>query len=372
VYYYAVLVDWGFGLSATQKIARASNEPEALRRLFWGTLNAKIGLLLLSLSLLGLTTISIPALRTIWSAMLASSLNVIAAAFNVNWFLQGTQFMGRFAASALIGRLLIIPLTLAFVHGPEDVWKAVAIQGSTLLISAVVSMVVSARIAKLTTFEFRLSFAWSQLYDGRHQFISNLSIGVYTQIGGIFVGFLSGAIQLGLLTGSQRISAAFQGLVVPINLAIYPHIIALTESDPPAAVRLMFRVLVGQSTLSACISIVMYIFAPFIVPRFLGPDFMPAIAIVKVFAFLPFLAGVGNVLGLDMLLPLGLKSAYTRSLVRAGAVNIVLLLLLAKPFGAIGGAMSSILTEVALVLMMGRALYVKRAIFGRMRNGEKP
>ena len=372
VTYGMLLSDWGFTLSATQKVARASHDPVLLRRLFWGTLTAKFGLSLLALALLAVVTMCVPTLRAMWPALVAGSLGIIATAASVNWFLQGLQLMGKFAGSALAGRLMMIPLMILLVHVPDDLWKAVAVQGGTQFLSAIVSNVVAARTVRLAPFAFDPGFAWQQVRDGWHQFVSNLSTSFYTQVNGVFLGFLSTPAQLGLLMGSQRISSAFQGLVVPINLAIYPQINYMTEHDPPGAVRLMARVLTAQAVFAGCLGIAMYVAAPFIVPRFLGRDFTPAIPVVQVLALLPFLAGVTNVLGQDILLPLGLKAGYTASLVGAGLVNVLLLFVLVRPFGAIGSASASIVTEIALTVMMGRAIYRNRGVLARMRRGEKP
>jgi O-antigen/teichoic acid export membrane protein len=366
--YGILLSDWGFNLSATQKISRAVNDPAQLRQLFWATFLAKVTLSLIALVVLGIVTVSVPFLRAIWPEMMACSLSIIATAISVYWFLLGTQSMGGFAASALIGRLVTIPLMLLFVHRPGDVWIAVAIQGGTQFISAAVSIVISSRVARLTPFEFRPRLAWRQVYDGWHQFLSNFSVSLYTQLNGIFVGIFAGPAQLGLLTGSQRISSAFQGLVMPINMAVYPQVNYLVEHNPPAALRLMTRVFFGQAAYAACLSAAMYVAAPFIVPRFLGAAFEPATAVLQVLAIMPCLAGLTNVLGQNILLPLGLKSAYTGALVAAGLVNIVLLVLLVRPFGAIGGAMAGVITEIGLVLMMGGAVFAKRRMLIAMRG----
>lgn len=372
VTYGMLLSDWGFTLSANQKVARATHDPALLRRLFWGTLSAKLGLSLLALVLLATVTVCVPTLRAMWPALAAGSLGIIATACSVNWFLQGLQLMGKFAGSALAGRLMMIPLMILFVHSPEDLWKAVAVQGGTQLLSAVVSNVVAARTVRLAPPVFEPGFAWQQVRDGWHQFISYLSTSFYTQINAVFLGFLSTPVQLGLLTGSQRISSAFQGLVTPVNLAIYPQINYLTEHDPRAAVRLMGRVFAAQAVFAGCLAVAMYVAAPFVVPRFLGVEFTPAVPVVQVLALLPFLAGITNVLGQDILLPLGLKAGYTASLVGAGLVNVALLCVLVQPFGAVGSASASIITEIALTLMMGRAIYRNRGLLVRMRRGEKP
>ena len=372
VSYGVMLTDWGFSLTATQRVARAVDDPDLLRRLFWGTLLARIVLAVLSFLLLGAAILLVPSFRAIWPPLVASSIAIVATALSANWFLQGLQFMGAFAASALAGRLLTLPLMLIFVHRPGDVVVAVTIQSATQLLSAVVSLVVSARLARLGPAEWDMRNAFSQIHDGWLQFASSLSVSMYTQFNAVFVGFIAGPAQAGLLTGSQRILQAFQGLAMPVNMAVYPQVNLLTEKNPAGAFRMMFRVLAMQTAFAVCLSVAMYLVSNFLVRSFLGPDFGPAVPVVQTLALMPLLAGITNVLGSNMLLPIGLRLSYTVALLAAGVVNAVFLIALSGRFGAVGGAISAVGTEVFLVSAMAAILYANRAILLRMRNGNGP
>ncbi|MDO7844622.1 flippase [Sphingomonas immobilis] len=370
--YGMLLTDWGFNQSAAQKVARAEDDPEQLRILFWNTMVARVGLAILAMILLMIVTLTVPMLRAIWPVLLAASLVIVSTAFSANFFLQGMQKMGAFAISALMGRLAIIPLMLFFVHTPQDVMMAALIQNGTQIISAVTSIVIAARIVPLFPMRIDVRGAFGEIVDGWHLFLSQFSVSLYTQANAVVVGFVAGTNQAGLLTASQRISQAFQQLVTPINMAVYPMVNRLSHSDPPAAVRLMFRVLAGQAAFSALLSLGMFLVSPYIVPIFLGHNFAAATPVVQMLSLLPFFAGVSNVLGGNMLLPLGLRGPFMFSLMASGAVNICLLFLLTPTYGAYGGAVSAVLTEIFLCVAMGGGLIANRAVFTRMRAGERP
>jgi len=370
--YGVLLTNWGFSLSATQKIAHATDDPELLRRLFWGTLLAKQMLLIAAIVLLVVATVAVPQFRAIWPAITGAALIVIATSLTANWFLQGLQMMGFFAGASLAGRLLSIPLTFIFVHRPADAVIAAAIYGGTQLISAVASLVVSARIMPLGRPIVDPKFALEQIRDGWYQFASTLSVSLYVQANPIFIGVYSGTVQAGLLTGSQRLQAAFSAMLVPVTMATYPQINRLTHQAPARAVRMMFKLLGAQFAYGCCLGLAMYLIAPYVVPAFLGPEFTSAVEIVQILAFIPALSSITNVLGTNMLLPLGLKRHYTVALVCAGFANIGLLFLFAAPYGALGAAICSTLTESFLAVMFGGALYAHRKIFGRMKGGESP
>ncbi len=70
-----------------------------------------------------------------------------------------------------------------------------------------------------------------------------------------------------------------------------------------------------------------------------------------------------------MLLPLGIKGPFTAALLGAGVINLTLLLLLTRPYGAMGGAVSSVLTEGYLLIAMSWSLYARRTVLEQMRSG---
>lgn len=369
--YASLIPEWGFNLSATQKIARALDDEEKLRELFWATLLARMMLAALALAMLAGFVLLVPVFRQHWPALAAGGLSVVATAFTANWFVQGQQRMAAFAVASLAGRLLSIPLVLLLVHKPRDVAIAIAIQGFSQLVSAIASIVVSMRGAVLLPVQVRPRLAMRQIADGWHQFISSIAVALYTQANAVFVGLRAGQAEAGLITGSQRLQGAFLGLIQPVTMAVYPYVNRVTDTDPRHATRVMFRLLIAQFAYGCALGAAMYLTAPYLVPLFLGEAFRPAIAVVQVLALLPPLAALTNALGSNMLLPLGLKGAYTLSLVAAGIANVLLLLILAGKYGALGGGWAAVITEVYLTAMMMMALFRNRRRFARMRQGHR-
>jgi O-antigen/teichoic acid export membrane protein len=367
----SLIADWGFNLSATQKVARAVDDEVQLRRLFWGTLLAKLMLTVVALVGLALAAALLPTIREHWLAIAAGVISVAATGLSVNWFLQGQQRMAAFAAASLTGRLLTIPLIILLVHSPDDVAMAVAIHGVGQLVAALASLFVSLRISPLLPIRIEPRFALRQVADGWHQFISTVAVALYTQANALFVGIRAGQVEAGLITGSQRLQGAFLGLIQPVVLALYPYVNRLTVTDPPHAVRVMVKVLVALSGYGCALGLAMYLSAPYVVPLFLGEAFAPAVEVVQVLALLPPLAGITNALGSNMLLPLGLKRAYSHALLGAGVTNVSLLLLLTGSFGALGAAYAAVGTEVFLMLAMGFSLYRNLHLFRSMQAGDR-
>lgn len=358
--YITVVTEWGFSLSATGHVARNARAPQALKAIFWNTIFAKLLLSMVSVAILAGAICVSPALRAIWPVLLASSLGLASSVLGVNWFLQGLEKMGAFAISSLLGRFLSVPLTFALVHAPQDAAMAAAIQGGTGLISAAVSLYVATRVAEIGRPQFDLRGAVRQIIDGWHLFVSMGSISLYTQLNLLVVGFVAGPAQVGLFSGAERIRRATQGVTGPISGALYPRINNVVAYDPERALPLMLRLLAVQGLLTLALSAALFLAAPIITPLFLGRAYMGAVPVVQWLAAVPFLVGLSNALGINMMLPLGMKRTFTGILLVSGLINVVMLFPLTARLGALGAAISVVITEVIVTLMMAGVLYARR------------
>jgi len=139
--YAVLLADWGFGISASQQVARQQHDAAAISRIFWDTMLAKVLLVLVSLLLLLLVLVLIPRLRAQMDLLLVMWLLAPAAVFMPAWLLQGLEKMGGFATSSVLGSICTIPLIFWLVQGPGDVLLAGLIQVLASTISAVVGLV---------------------------------------------------------------------------------------------------------------------------------------------------------------------------------------------------------------------------------------
>ncbi len=369
VAYITIVTEWGFSLSATGHVARNAMAPEALRSIFWNTIFAKLLLSVVSVAiLLGAMAMS-PTLRAIWPVLLASSLGLFSSVLGVNWFLQGLERMGAFAISSLLGRFLSVPLTFALVHTPRDAAMAAAIQGGTGLISAAVSLYVASQVADLGRPQFNVRGASRQIIDGWHLFVSMGSISLYTQINLLVVGFIAGPVQVGLFSGAERIRRATQGVTGPISSALYPRINNVVAYDPDRALPLMLRLLAVQGLLTLGLSVVLFLAAPIITPLFLGRAYAGAVPVVQWLAAVPFLVGLSNALGINMMLPLGMKRTFTGILLVSGLINVAMLFPLTARLGALGAAISVVITEVLVTVLMAGVLFMRRAQLAGLARG---
>ena len=78
-----------------------------------------------------------------------------------------------------------------------------------------------------------------------------------------------------------------------------------------------------------------------------------------ILSFVIIAVGMSNLLGMQILIPLNLDTAFLRSILTGAVINFVLNLILIPKFGANGASLSSVIAESIIVVVM--YFYVKKA-----------
>lgn len=366
--YGALLTDWGFALSASQEVARHQDDSEHISKIFWNTMLAKLLLALTTLLILLLAIFLLPSLFEIAPVLLAAWGMVLGSVLTLNWLLQGLERMERFVIAALLGRIATIPLIFLLVHTPNDVWLAALIQSLGALVSGGVSIWLVARLKIVHWVRPSLAGAWKQLQQGWEVFIGTAAINLYTVSNTVVLGALAGTREVGLFTSADKLKAAAQGLTSPVSQAAYPRVNALFAHSHEEAFVFLRKILVLQGGFCLAISLGLWLTAGWGVPLALGPGYEEAIDILRWLSPLPFLIGLSNVFGIQALLGLGFQQAFTRILMMAGGLNMILVFPLVYFWGAKGVAMTMVTVELFVTGVMAGFIVAKDIPLFRLRS----
>lgn len=371
--YLTIISDWGFSYTATQRVAQNAADPATLREIFWDTFTARMALGAICVVVLLATALLTASTKNFVPVLLGSSVTFVTSLFGVGWFLQGLEKLGSLALLSVAGRLLSLPLTFWLVHTPADAALAAAIPGVTGVAATVLGYIVASRAVPFFPARFDCAGAWRQIRDGWQMFVSTGAISLYTTSNIVVLGALTGAVNAGYLNGAERIRRAAQAASGPLSAAMFPRINNLMAYEPTRVTAAMKKLLLWQGGLSFLLSVAMFVSAPFVTVTFLGADFAPAIPIVQWLSATPFLVGLSNVLGVNIMLPLGMRSHLLAITLIAGPVNLALLTILSLRYGAVGAAMSIVAAELFVTISFGLViLFSRQELRRRVLASAKP
>ncbi|GMA16008.1 O-antigen transporter [Deinococcus metallilatus] len=352
----SLVVEFGFGYSATRAVAQQRGNTSALARIAAGVLGAKLFLLLSLLLVATIIYALAPAFRQspalyCWGIVFAA-----VQGFAPLWYFQGQERLQQAAALDIAGRVVATAGIFLLVRVPEQAWRVLALYAVMIGLAQVIN---TFRMYRELPFVLP---AWTttveSLRAGFSMFLFRGATSLYLSANSALLRLYLPGAQVGYYANAERLAAAGKSMVQPITQALFPRVSHLVQHDGEAARSLLRRSLLLMLAVSCAAALGLFMAAPWFVPLFFGAAYQPSVPLLQALIVTLPIVAASNVLGLQWMLPNGQDRAFNAIVVAAGLLNIVLVMLLVPRYGSQGMAWSVITTESVITLSM--ALYILR------------
>ena len=343
---FMLIVDYGFAWSTTRKIAVERDHPEAVNHTVFGVWGAKVVLGCAGLAILLVLTELVPKLHSVNTLLFVMYGMVLGNVLFPVWLFQGMEKMVYISAINLIVQLVVTIGVFTLIHRPEDYLVYAELLSLGSILAGFLGAGIAFRMFKLRFFIPSWHAVWSQLAEGWMVFVSMASISLYTVANAFILGLLTNPVVVGYYSAAEGLVKAAVMLTGPISQAVYPRFSKIASHSESLTLLWGRRMLVVIGGLGAIFSVILFVGAPIIVRIILGPDYGPSITVMRILAPLPFLIGVSNVLGLQIMFPFRMERAVAIIVLGAGVINLVLAVLLAPLWLASGMALAVLVSEL--------------------------
>jgi PST family polysaccharide transporter len=356
VQYFVLLTDYGFTLSATRAVSGMRNDPGRLSRFFTAVMVLKLVLMVSGFALMIAVVGLVPVFGQDWSLYVLSYLAVAGNVFFPVWLFQGLERMKYITILTLLGRIVTTAAIFALVHQRDDYRLAAALQASGFVVAGLCSMAVMPRVADIRlrwpgVVELRSAFA-----DGWHIFVTTAAISLYTNSDVFVLGLLTNPASVGYFSAASKLVGAVQALINPVSQAVFPYIVALAQRSRDAAISFAGRLLRVQGLATLGMSALLFVLAKPLAGLLFGAQFTLTATLVEWMAAVPFVVGLSNVLGIQVMFVFGMDRLVARIALGCGIVNLLLVVALVRAFGATGAAMSLLFVESLVTVFEGVAV----------------
>jgi PST family polysaccharide transporter len=349
--YFLTLTDYGFSLSATREVAVHREDPQRISEIFSAVMLLRFLLLVLSLVALGAIVLGVPKLRADWAVYLLAFGHVLGQCLLPIWLFQGMERMRHVASLNVIGRILFIVSIFVFVGEPSDYLYVPLLQSLSSILTGLVALFMAFHDFPIRFYFPSASVLKRELKNGWHIFLSRMATSLYTTTNIVILGLFADNASVAYYAVGDKVARAVQGLQIPLSQAIFPHIGKLASQSRQAALAFTARITRIVSVLTLGLSVSLFVTAPYIA-RIFGDESAGSVPVIRILAFLPFIIGLSNIFGVQIMVNFGLKRAFMRILTAAGVLNIIVALALVVPFRHIGISVAALLTEAFVTAAM--------------------
>lgn len=320
--YFDILVDFGFGLSATREIAINRHNQNNLSNIFNSVTTIKIGLILVSYVALVFATIFVPKIHDNWLLFHLSFLMVIGNAIYPVWFFQGMERMKYITFLNILSKTIFLVLIFIFVKQQNDYILVPLLNSCGFLISGIIGFIFAVKEFGIKLYIPKFNSIKKHFKYSSEFFISRVSVSVYTNTNTVCLGFIGSELMVGFYVAAEKIYGAINGLKVPLCNALYPYMSKNKD------LKLYKKIFLITIFLTFIISLFAFIFAKDIITIFYGIEMQNAYKIFQIFCFLFFVNVPSVLLGYPLLGAFGHTKICNYSVVISSIIHIIGLIIL--------------------------------------------
>jgi polysaccharide transporter, PST family len=352
VQFFIIITDYGFNLSATRQIALSKNDNQRISKIFSSVFLIKIVLAICTFIIFLVSVLSIPRLADNRTIFLLTFSTVIGNVLLPLWLFQGLEKMRFITILNICSKLIFTLGIFIFVNSPHDTWRVPVINGIGFMVSGIMGLILSKKMFKIYFVLPSIEDVKTQLYDGWHVFVSTIATSIYTVSNTFILGILTNNTIVGYYASAEKLINACVSIISPVAQTVFPHVNQLLQESKEKGILFIRKTLKLLGPITLFGSIMIIILSKWIIEVIFGNEYQQSVTVLQILGFLPFLIGLSNIFGIQTMLPLGYKKAFTVILISACILNISLTLILVPYFKQNGTAISVTISELFVTLSM--------------------
>lgn len=322
IVYFLMLVSFGFNVSATKEVSINRYDKKKLSEIVTSVFIIKAGLFLFSISILTTLSLFIPKIEENSALFYLSLWLCLYDILFPVWYFQGIEQMKYITYITLLSRLIFLGLIFVFIHTPQDYLFVPIINGIGAISAGCVSMIIVFYKHKI---KFEFPSHKTLLYylkDSIPIFISSITSKLYVSTNKVLIGIFLTMSDVAYYDLAEKVLNVLKVPQQIIGQAVFPRISMNKD------VNFVKKVLYISFLLNMLFFVTVLLQGSTIINFLGGSELLPAKHTLHILAAILPIFALGNVLGVQLLIPFGFNGDFTRVIVLSGLFYILQVLFL--------------------------------------------
>ncbi|PTX14907.1 PST family polysaccharide transporter [Pontibacter mucosus] len=356
MFYFTVLTDYGFSLSATKDISIYRHDVGHLSRIYSEVMTTKAVLCILSLCIITVALLLTPKYQ-VYSLVTCLSFTIVLGQLLLpTWFFQGVEKMKYITYINILSRTLYAILIFVFINKADDYIYINLINGGSAIVGGVIGLIIVYK-------KFQISFSLPNFQQIKNQlvgswsvFISNVTVTVANNTNILILGLFATPLQLGYYSIAEKVFLIFRSFAGILHQVVYPRVCILAQASFSTLAIFLRKIVIVVLATFLPLSLLIFLLSDYIVFLITGEYLGEASFILKIISLGPFMAAL-NIPVSQTMLAYHLTRNYAMIMSVGAVANIILNFTLASYFKAVGTAYSILITETLITSMLFIAVY---------------
>lgn len=363
--YFLMIAQLGIPTYGVRACAKVRDDKRALTKTAHELLIINLVMTAISYGALFLALIFVPRLREERTLYLIVSLNIIFNTIGMEWLYKALEQYTYITVRSIIFKLVALVATFALVHSQEDyvIYGAITILASSA--SNIMNFFHARRYISLRPmggYEFRPHLKAVAIF-----FAMACASTVYTNLDTVMLGFMDTDAAVGYYNAAVRIKSILVSIVTSLGTVLLPRVSYYVQHGRMEEFRKVTRKALNFVFVAALPLMLYFIlFAKQGIFLLSGQRYAGAILPMQIIMPTLLFIGLSNVLGIQILTPMGKETVVLWSIVAGAVVDVALNTVLIPVFGPSGAAAGTTVAEFVVLLV--QFIVLRREVLPAVRK----
>lgn len=322
--YFALIIDFGFLLSATEKVAKNRDDYNELNKIFTSVNIIKLILTIASFVVLFFLIYFIPRFREDSLIYLLTFFSVVAGSFLPDYLYRGLEQMKVITVRTVLVRFFFTVMIFSFLNEKEDYYLVPLITLIGNLGALVVVYTHSFKVLKIKFVRIEKEYVKDVFKRASVFFYSRIASTIYTVTNTFVLGLTNpvGSSTIGFYTSADKLINTAKSGFSPIADSLYPYLIKNKDY------KLVKKILTIMMPPIIIICIAIGFYAESFTAFLLGEEFREAGKILRILMPIVVITPLTYILGFPVLTAMNLSKHANFSIIYASVIHLCLLFIL--------------------------------------------
>ena len=300
---------------------------------------------------------------SLWMVGICSSGFVFQSLYVIDYYFQ-SLVRSKYTVWALNSAFLLVALAkiLLILYKAPLISFAGAGLAELALSSLFLTVAYRYSEGKIRAWRFEPKVAWRLLKASWPLILSSFAVVIYMRVDQIMLGQMKGDQEVGIFSAAVRISEVWYFIPMAVANSVYPAIIKAKARSEASYYEKLQKLMDMMATLGLAVAVVITFLSPRIIQMLYGDNYAPAAGILTVHIWAGLFVCLG-VIGSNWFMAENLQKLLFYRTCAGAIVNVALNLYLIPIYGAMGAAVSTIVSQGCAAVFLNALAPATRPIF---------
>lgn len=289
----------------------------------------------------------VPKMREEKSLFLVESSLIIFSAIGIEWLYKAMEQYTYITVRSLIFKLIALIAMFVLIHKEKDyvIYGAVSVFAASA--SSILNFFNAHKLVKIKP--YRSYELKSHLKPIAVFFAMSCATTIYTHLDTVMLGFVKTDTDVGLYNAAVKIKSILVSVVTSLSVVLLPRVSYYIENNQTDEFRRITKKVINFVMLTAApLMIYFMIYAKEGILLLSGKAYEGSVIPMQIIMPTLLFIGLTNVMGIQILVPMGREKQVLISEIAGAAVNLVLNSVLIPRFAAAGAAVGTLVAELVV------------------------